>query len=106
MEIIFKYKSDLPSHLYEMTDSLIGFSRLDDKPIYKISFDVNEKLINDILFNSNDRKNYMENVYLFLRREKTRKLMNHIIDDEMIKFTSFVDYYYKHIYELTVLSTI
>lgn len=104
MEIIFKYKTDLPNFLYEMTDSLVGYSKLDDKPIYQISFNINEDLVNDILFNSNDRLNYMENVFLFLRKEKTKKLLRHISSSEMEKFTSFVQYYYEHIYELTVLN--
>jgi len=103
MEVIFKYNHELPDFLYEITDSMIGYSKLDDKPIYKIKFDINEKLVNDILFNSNDRLNYMENVMLFLRKEKTNKLLHHINDSEMEKFLSFVQYYYDHILDLVVL---
>ena len=103
MEILFKYNHDLPELIYDMTDSMIGFSRLDDKPVFKIIFDINEDLVNDILCNSNEREDYIGNISLFLRGQKTNKILNHINDSEMDKFTTFVQYYYDHLKDVVVL---
>lgn len=106
MNILFKYKHNLPDFIYDITDSITGYSKLDDKPIYKISFDINESLINDLLYNSTDRLDYMDNLYLYLRKEKTNKLLNNITNKELDKFNTFLQYYYDNIIECTVLKSI
>ena len=95
MEKSFKYTGGiLPPVLCELIDSLIGYSSIDDSPIYKITFDVSPYLIDDIFYNSNDRTNYKEYILLFLRNVKTNYLLKNIKDKELMKFSYFVQYYY------------
>jgi len=104
MEIVFKYTGEiLDEDIRQLTSSLVGYSRIDDKPIYNIEFNINRDLINDLLFNEFDKNNHVENIKMFLRRHKTNKILNNIIDEDMNKFASFVQYYNDNMIQVVVI---
>lgn len=104
MEIVFKYEGDLINeNIRQLTKSLVGYSRINDKPIYNIEFNINKELIKDLLFDEFDRGNHVENIKLFLRRFKAIKLSNGAIDQDMDKFATFMQYYSDNINDVIVM---
>ena len=105
MEIVFKYMGEkIPNELKLLTNKQIGVSRIDDCPIYLIEIDVNEDLIDDLLFDKYNKGNYLENIKLFLRRFKTTKLLNGTLCKDMDKFVSFLQLYYDLIDDIAVMN--
>lgn len=116
MKLIFKYANELiPPELYYLTTSQIGNSRIDKSPIYDIEFNITQKLFDSVLQNSNptiDNDEYFSNIRLFLRKEKTKKILNdiknkeYVIDKEHEKFVQFIQFYYDKFDNLNIIQSI
>lgn len=99
----FKYCGvQIPDLLYNMTDSLVGYSSVDDKAIYKINVKIDRKIIDDIIYHVNEDMKHLDKISLFLRKYKTNKLFGTIIDKDMELFVTFVQYYYDNINDIII----
>lgn len=106
MEFVFKYiGKEIPNELRLLTKSLVGYSSIDDHPMYLMETNINKELINNLLYDVYEKEKYIENIRLFLRRFKTLKILNGTVDKEMDRFVTFLQYYHDYIDDIIVLQS-
>lgn len=107
MNIQFKYLKEhtIPNELRLLTECLSGYSFIDDSPIYDIKFDLSKDLLNDLLFDVFDKNNHVEEIKMYLRTEKTKKLLYKKSDKMVDKFVTFLEYYLENINHMIILKT-
>lgn len=91
MTISFEYCGDIPPNLKELTDILIGYSCITDFPIYEITFNIDNKILNDLLFTMSEI-DYIDKINLFIRNYK----INYFCDNknnDMSKLVEFLQIY-------------
>lgn len=106
-DIQFKYLRNyqIPNELRLLTESLLGYSFIDDSPIYNIQLNTNNDLINKLLFDSSDKNIHIEKIKMFIRKEKTKKLLKKIDNKDIEKFTTFLQYYIDNINHMIILQS-
>lgn len=104
-DVQFKYlkKYEIPNELRLLTESLLGYSFIDDSPIYNIQLNVDKEIVNDLLFDSYNKNNHIEGIKLFIRKEKTKKILGKSNDKDIEKFTTFLQYYIDNINHMIVM---
>lgn len=96
-------KHQLSNDISLLTDSFLGKSYLDESPIYNIKFNSNKELIHKLLFESTNKTIHINNIEMFLRKEKTKKILSKKKDKGDDKFTTFLQYYLDNIEYIIVL---
>lgn len=98
-QIVFKWCSNenLPNDLYQMTSEQVGFSRLDDFPIYAIRFDCGIGVLK-LLYDDTNNDIFTE-VSKQLRKYKIQKIIHNVKGEvykntDLDKFSTFLQYYY------------
>lgn len=106
-DVQFKYLKEhkIPNELRNLTESLLGYSFIDDSPIYNIQLNINKDLVYDLLFDSFDKNNHIEGIKMFIRKEKTKKLLGKSNDKDIEKFTAFLQYYIDNINHMIVMQS-
>jgi hypothetical protein len=99
-KIVFKYCSNdkIPNELYNLTDSLVGYSSIDNYPIYLIKFKCSIKAF-ESLYNDNENINIFSEISKHLRNYKIQKIIHKskglkYNNDDLEKFSIFLQYYY------------
>lgn len=88
----------LPSYIEELIDSIVGYSRIDDSPIYHIQFNNKNILLDKIYDDNYDYYDIKNQINEYLRKQKIKKIISNIIDDEneyneLEKFNTFLNFY-------------
>ena len=106
-DVQFKYlkKYEIPNELRLLTESLLGYSFIDDSPIYNIQLNIDKEIIDDLLFDSFNKNNHIEEIKLFIRKEKTKKLLGKCNDRDVEKLTIFLQYYIDNINRMIVMKS-
>ena len=106
-DVQFKYlkKYEIPNGLRLLTESLLGYSFIDDSPIYNIQLNVDKEIVNYLLFDSYNKNKHIEEIKLFIRKEKTKKLLRKSNDKDIEKFTIFLQYYIDNINHMIVMQS-
>lgn len=106
-DIQFKYLKnyEIPNELRLLTESLLGYSFIDDSPIYNIKLNLNHDLLYDLLFDKFDKDNHVEGIKMYLRKEKTKKLLHKKKDIEVDRFVTFLEYYIENINHMIILQS-
>lgn len=99
-EIVFKYTSDekIPDDLYDLTYEQVGFSQLDDCPVYSIRFDCDLGILHK-LYDDNYTDNIFSDINKHLRKYKIQKIRNNMKGEtyenkDLEKLAIFLEYYY------------
>lgn len=106
-DVQFKYLKnyEIPNELRLLTESLLGYSFIDDSPIYNIRLNIDKEIIDDLLFDSFNKNNHIEEINLFIRKEKVKKMLSKNYDVNTDKFTTFLQYYIDNINHMIVMKS-
>lgn len=98
---MFKWCSNntIPKDLHEITDKLIGYSRIDDNPIYSVNFNCNISVLKLLFQDDNKNINIFSEVSKQLRYFKIQKIIEkskgkEYVNKELEKFSIFLQHYY------------
>lgn len=98
--IVFKWCSNdkLPDDLYYLTSELVGYSRIDDYPIYRIEFNYGIGILKSLLNDDRDFNLFSE-ISKHLRKFKIEKIIHKLNEEnyenkDLEKFSVFLQHYY------------
>ena len=109
--IVFKWctNRDIPEDLYQMTSELVGYSKIDDFPIYKMNFNCTMTVLK-MLYEENDLDIFKE-VSKQLRVFKIQKIVHKsrgekYVNKDLEKFSIFLQYYYEEKGNINIIEQI
>jgi hypothetical protein len=98
--ITFKWCNDnnIPDDLYHITSELVGYSRIDNFAIYRITFNCDIGILK-LLLSNDDNIDIFSEVSKQLRVFKIQKIIHKVmgekyVNKELEKFSTFLQYYY------------
>lgn len=99
-KIVFKWCSSnpIPSDLYYLTKELVGYSRIDDFPIYSIEFKYSIQILK-LLINEDKNIDIFSEISKHLRKFKIEKVIHKVmgkdyVNEDLEKFSVFLQHYY------------
>lgn len=111
-QIVFKWCSNnkIPTDLYSLTNELIGYSRIDDFPIYSILFKYDLGVLK-FLFQDEKDINIFSEVSKQLRIFKIQKIVHKTegkkyVNSDLDKFSTFLQYYYDEKGDINIIEQI
>lgn len=102
--IYFKYNVNkkLPEYIHNLTDEMIGYSKLDDSPIYSITFNNINGILYKIYDKYYDDRNIYDDIKIELRTYKIKNIYNKEINQD--KYYTFLQFFYDNKMDLTIIN--
>jgi len=92
-----------------MTHSLVGYSRIDDYPIYMMKFNCNIEVLK--ILTDNNSSNIFPEISKHLRKFKIQKIVQKVDgkiyeNEDLEKFSVFLQYYYNEKGNINIIEQI
>ena len=109
--LVFKWRTQrkIPTDLYHITNEMVGYSRIDDFPFYKINFECDISLLKNLY--EDDDCDIFEEVSKQLRKFKIQKIIYKMkgleyTNKDLDKFSIFLQYYYSENGDIDIVEQI
>lgn len=111
-QLVFKWCSNdsIPDDLYHMTTEHVGFSRIDNFPVYRITFNCSIGVLK-LLYDDDKNIDIFSEVSKQLRKFKIQKIVyksegKEYVNSDLEKFSVFLQYYYEEKGKINIIEQI